>query len=1552
MKIYPSIDMLAILIISILVPSANSGFACLENPCVHGICVDDLNSTYLCYCIDGYTGIHCQTNWNECWSNPCQHGATCIDGIAMFNCSCPPGFTGDRCEIDLNECESSPCLNNGTCLDAVNGYFCSCLPGYSGDHCEVDEAVCNTTSEARCANGGVCEEGPGESFTCKCLPGWNDPLCRTEINECLSNPCRNGAVCVDLLADYNCACSFGFMGKNCEEEMHICETNNCRNNALCLLEDGEPVCYCVPDFHGDLCQYQYDECQLGVRCVNGGTCIDGVDNFTCSCLPNLTGVFCECLILPDGSQNCSIVDFEMTTVPYTTFGTNFTSQKFTTMTLPETSTLFTTTMMESSTIYTSLMTHTPIVTVETTFIPPDTTTIENYQNFSTTESVTITTDESTSETEYISTKQTEKTDIFSTSEYTSTETDTTVSMLNTTLWSSSRTESIFEKTTRPDEETTSFMPTELQTLTTVHSTDTNIFTNFTSLPIEYTSTTTSKEETGATIKDISSTTSETTTSVKEEITVSTITKGREFPIPLSTTTEVTTQIFEKTTISDTTDCSQEGNECLNGGTCILEEQGYKCLCSFDTEGALCEIHLGVKNAAFNGDSYLAHRLSDLSLVDIEFEAKTVTSNGLIFHLVADKIFMSLYIRNGFLEFKFSCGYQTMLLKELRTPVNEGYTMHIEAKLHFRPDFSHCDASVNVNNTLSMRGDQISSVPQFQKPTIGLYFGGVPMELKHTDLNIEGFAGCMKNLKISGKSVNIFGDAEDGTAVTECSSLACLSNPCQNEATCVVEKGEWTCHCKNGYLGKQCEKSVCDNNPCLFGGTCVSLSKSGYICLCPFGKHGHFCENDMKITHPHFSTMAKGWSSYVAYSVPNEISKNLEIKFKFIPTDMDQISMLLFIGQTGYHDVFSDHLAVSLIKGYVMLTWNLGSGPRRIFTNQPLQKGFNDYTIHIGLRGRRAWLFVENVGNITGKAPGSFENLDVAPVIFIGGHESRYFNKLPHDLPQHGGFMGCIFDIKLKTENGLIPVKQNDRTVGRAVNQCGVSECYNNRCPNKAACLHHGSTFTCLCQDSWYGPLCLSKVNPCDSTYNKCSSGSTCVPLIEGYECDCPFGKTGTYCDKDVNITDVSFKGTRSFINLGNHEFLNNKFNFKLEIKPLSNNGLLIFTGKEHNFVSLYLQSGTVELRIKRGKFKVSHNLVTLRSSRLLVLGVWHQIKFGMFGRKVYLSVENVMDTALLEKESYVLEVKDTIYLGGLPDMSKLPLDALSSLPSQYTGCIRLLEIDSQFLPLIPQNVESGRNIMDCDGTPCGGDVCANGGTCWLDSFRISHCHCPAPFFGSKCENTYNCSNNKCNDKGKCSNNKCYCIPGRNGFNCENEIIVKMPEFKKGSYLIIDKKKDKRRDALNTNIGQISINFTTASSDGLLLWHKEENSFIGLGIERGYLKLAYSPDKNNTFSAILWNNRMSDGLWHNIRLKFSPMSIEVDKTSFRKNLPLQKNHDMNLTNGRFFLGNVPSPKSLSFETNGFFKYPFEGCIESFSENSEKINDFTIFEGLGIDICPIF
>uniref|UniRef100_A0A8D8VZW2 Protein eyes shut n=1 Tax=Cacopsylla melanoneura TaxID=428564 RepID=A0A8D8VZW2_9HEMI len=128
-----------------------------------------------------------------------------------------------------------------------------------------------------------------------------------------------------------------------------------------------------------------------------------------------------------------------------------------------------------------------------------------------------------------------------------------------------------------------------------------------------------------------------------------------------------------------------------------------------------------------------------------------------------------------------------------------------------------------------------------------------------------------------------------------------------------------------FVGTACELSVCDDNPCMFGATCVQYPGSGFLCLCPLGKHGIFCEHDIDIGQASYSSSVAGLSSFSAYLIPATIHHSFELKFRFVPNTMDQIALLAFIGQDYQHDAITDHLAVSFIKGYVVLTWNLGSG---------------------------------------------------------------------------------------------------------------------------------------------------------------------------------------------------------------------------------------------------------------------------------------------------------------------------------------------------------------------------------------------------------------------------------------------------------------------------------------------------------------------------------------------------------------------------------------------------------------------------------------------------
>lgn len=87
--------------------------------------------------------------------------------------------------------------------------------------------------------------------------------------------------------------------------------------------------------------------------------------------------------------------------------------------------------------------------------------------------------------------------------------------------------------------------------------------------------------------------------------------------------------------------------------------------------------------------------------------------------------------------------------------------------------------------------------------------------------------------------------------------------------------------------------------------------------------------DLEIVQPAFSSTVRGYSSFIAYRLPlTSIQHTFELRLKFIPETMEQISLMVFIGQESVHGSNSDYLSLSFIKGYIALTWNLGAG--RIF----------------------------------------------------------------------------------------------------------------------------------------------------------------------------------------------------------------------------------------------------------------------------------------------------------------------------------------------------------------------------------------------------------------------------------------------------------------------------------------------------------------------------------------------------------------------------------------------------------------------------------------------
>lgn len=124
----------------------------------------------------------------------------------------------------------------------------------------------------------------------------------------------------------------------------------------------------------------------------------------------------------------------------------------------------------------------------------------------------------------------------------------------------------------------------------------------------------------------------------------------------------------------------------------------QCVCRFDRQGSVCETPIIIRKAAFSGDSYVSHRLNDVTLgyqqpqhstletllpMHIELKVRTRATNGLIMLAAAQGTkgghYMTLFLQKALLQFQFSCGLQTMLLSELETPVNTGHEINIRAE---------------------------------------------------------------------------------------------------------------------------------------------------------------------------------------------------------------------------------------------------------------------------------------------------------------------------------------------------------------------------------------------------------------------------------------------------------------------------------------------------------------------------------------------------------------------------------------------------------------------------------------------------------------------------------------------------------------------------------------------------------------------------------------------------------------------------------------------------------------------------------------------------------
>jgi hypothetical protein len=146
-------------------------------------------------------------------------------------------------------------------------------------------------SSSPCKNGATCTDRL-HSYRCQCVQGFKADECELEIDECESLPCQNNARCTDLKNAYNCTCQPGFKGPLCQTEESECKSSPCKHGATCNEGIFAYNCTCPGGWTGFNCEVDIDEC-ASAPCYNGAVCTEYIDAFNCTCADGWMGHQCE-----------------------------------------------------------------------------------------------------------------------------------------------------------------------------------------------------------------------------------------------------------------------------------------------------------------------------------------------------------------------------------------------------------------------------------------------------------------------------------------------------------------------------------------------------------------------------------------------------------------------------------------------------------------------------------------------------------------------------------------------------------------------------------------------------------------------------------------------------------------------------------------------------------------------------------------------------------------------------------------------------------------------------------------------------------------------------------------------------------------------------------------------------------------------------------------------------------------------------------------------------------------------------------------------------------
>uniref|UniRef100_A0AAY5EY80 Cadherin, EGF LAG seven-pass G-type receptor 3 n=1 Tax=Electrophorus electricus TaxID=8005 RepID=A0AAY5EY80_ELEEL len=523
--------------------------------------------------------------------------------------------------------------------------------------------------------------------------------------------------------------------------------------------------------------------------------------------------------------------------------------------------------------------------------------------------------------------------------------------------------------------------------------------------------------------------------------------------------------------------------CRNGGTCReLSGGGFRCECP---AGGYERPYCAISTRSFPPKSFIMFRgLRQRFHLSISLSFATLESSGLLFYngrFNEKHDFLALEILEGQVVLKYSTGESsTQVSPYVSGGVSDGnwHTVHIH--YYNKPKRSvsgevqgpsdekvavvsvdDCDTAIALrfglqlgNYSCASQGKQSSSKKSLDL-TGPLFLGGVPNVPDNFPFGTREFIGCMKDLHIDNRPIDMAGYVANNGTLPGCSAKLpfCKSNPCQNGGTCRVSWETFFCDCPLGFGGKDCSHVM--PHPHRFLGNSALWWD---------------LKNDVTISTPWylglvFRTRSKDGillqvlAGQLVFSVARRSAQPVRLR-------LDQVQVC----DGRWHDL---QLELRDIRS--------GRETRYVAT---VRLDFGLYQ-------------VPTVSHTLGSEIHGLKvkHLHVGGVLGAGEVQS--------------GIRGCIQGVRLGVRPDSPALPRPSRTV-KVEAGCNIGNpCNSSPCPAHSRCADDWEHHTCICEPGFYGKSCTDacQLNPCENEaqcHRKPSSS-------HGYSCDCGDHHHGQYC---------------------------------------------------------------------------------------------------------------------------------------------------------------------------------------------------------------------------------------------------------------------------------------------------------------------------------------------------------------------------------------------------------------------------------------------------------